>query len=670
NTDCSVEIEIDSAANGLVLTALPDGEAPFTYEWSTGDTTQTIPFDPNSFEEYCVWVTDATGCVAENCFFPWNNDCGVSLWYDCPAGGVPTIYAEAWGAPPFTYQWSTGEVTETINPTDSGEYCVTVTDAEDCVSESCIWVDVLPFDSCGVDIVLVQNGDWLYAEAWGVAPFTYLWSNGEAGSSIQIDPNISDYCVTVTDATGCVSEACYFITGVDCGVTFQVDTIPGTNLYEITAIPSGVAPFTVFWDGINSNEFTITADLPGTYCVVIEDATGCVATGCVTVGGGAGCDVSIVEVADSSNVTILWAEVYAGNPNTIIEYQWSTGENTPVIVVTQPGDYCVTITTSDGCVAEDCLNVPLTPNSDISGWVYVEDSLQVPVGMFGDVYLYRIDPNAGSPELVAQTPFLPFPFGYQYIFENQPAGQYLVRAVLAPDSPGFDDYLPTYYGDTELWSEAAIIELPAPGWDSYDIFLVPSEKLNGPGSISGLVLEGDGLLGSDDRGDGDPVEGVSVFLYDANDVPAGTSWTDQTGAFRFESLPWGTYKVLVEITGKSNAYYMVTIGPDQPQVTDLIFEINGNDATTGLDEKVAGSEIAVFPNPVSTEIQVVMQVVAPFDARFTITDVTGKVVFEQKQSLYPGKELLRFDVSHLPDGVFFLNVVSGKDILTKKIVKH
>ncbi|MEO5906272.1 MAG: T9SS type A sorting domain-containing protein, partial [Saprospiraceae bacterium] len=48
--------------------------------------------------------------------------------------------------------------------------------------------------------------------AWGVEPFTYLWSNGGTEQSQIIDFGLHDLCVTVTDALGCVSSACNFDT--------------------------------------------------------------------------------------------------------------------------------------------------------------------------------------------------------------------------------------------------------------------------------------------------------------------------------------------------------------------------------------------------------------------------------------------------------------------------
>lgn len=56
---------IDCIPNPLTLTANPTGGcAPYTYLWSTGETTQSISVNPNVTTTYSVVITDANGCTA------------------------------------------------------------------------------------------------------------------------------------------------------------------------------------------------------------------------------------------------------------------------------------------------------------------------------------------------------------------------------------------------------------------------------------------------------------------------------------------------------------------------------------------------------------------------------------------------------------------------------
>jgi hypothetical protein len=186
NFFCSVWIEVDSL-NGTGLptpTAVPTGTAPFTYVWDTGETTASI--QPTQEGVYCVVITDSEGCSATACVvLTLPPDCTVDIQSN-PANGflaVPT------GTAPYTYLWSTGETTASIVPTVTGDYCVTITDADGCVASDCeFYWDGGGIDSCSVEVILVQNGGWVLADASGTPPFTYAWSNGETTSSIPLDP--------------------------------------------------------------------------------------------------------------------------------------------------------------------------------------------------------------------------------------------------------------------------------------------------------------------------------------------------------------------------------------------------------------------------------------------------------------------------------------------------
>src|SRR5262245_10813077 len=46
------------------LTATPTGTPPFSFSWSTGDTSQTINVCPVAATNYWVTITDSTGCSA------------------------------------------------------------------------------------------------------------------------------------------------------------------------------------------------------------------------------------------------------------------------------------------------------------------------------------------------------------------------------------------------------------------------------------------------------------------------------------------------------------------------------------------------------------------------------------------------------------------------------
>lgn len=184
----------------------------FTYLWSTGDTSPVIQLDyPNQYA--CVTATNSFGCETVACIDTFFNPCQVYINITQPSNDLAILEAFALNNPAQNTQflWSNGSTEPTISVDQEGTYCVTATGGG-CISESCVDVFFWNFDSCGVWIYeeSLPFGIQYTAQAWGTEPFTYLWSNGGSEQSQIIDFGLHDLCVTVTDATGCVSSFCNF----------------------------------------------------------------------------------------------------------------------------------------------------------------------------------------------------------------------------------------------------------------------------------------------------------------------------------------------------------------------------------------------------------------------------------------------------------------------------
>jgi len=96
----------------------------------------------------------------------------------------------------------------TFNGLPSGAYTLTVTDADNCSVITNVNIGSstnMNFSIFGTDCVLGNDGSAEVVVTKGNPPFTYLWSNGETGSTIT---NLSGdtYDVTVTDSDGCAKR--------------------------------------------------------------------------------------------------------------------------------------------------------------------------------------------------------------------------------------------------------------------------------------------------------------------------------------------------------------------------------------------------------------------------------------------------------------------------------
>ena len=142
--NCGVLLDInvsDVSCNGLSdgqATALPAGGlAPFTFEWSNGETTPTIGNLPAG--TYDVIVLDAGNCPAAGQVIVSEPPLLVLEATDAtPAAcgsdnGTATVLADG-GTPDYEYLWPNGETTQTVENLAEGTYTVVVTDAKDCMT--------------------------------------------------------------------------------------------------------------------------------------------------------------------------------------------------------------------------------------------------------------------------------------------------------------------------------------------------------------------------------------------------------------------------------------------------------------------------------------------------------------------------------------------------------
>ena len=270
----------DSSSGQWFAEAYAWGFGTFSYAWSNGDTNSvTTLTSPNEF--VCVTVTSSFGCETVACVDTFYSPCQAVISVTYINDSIAVLTATSWNDPNqgAVYQWNTGNSGPVITVIAPGTYCVTVY-AGGCVSEACVDVDYNNTPLCGVWISEDNSsgsGTLYTANAWGVAPFTYLWSNGGTEQTNFVDFGLHDLCVTVTDANGCVSDACNY--PIDsCYASIFYTGIPTPSLYVQMGDPIVITQWST---GDTTPSIEITT--PGTYCVTVTTIFGCVTSTCITI---------------------------------------------------------------------------------------------------------------------------------------------------------------------------------------------------------------------------------------------------------------------------------------------------------------------------------------------------------------------------------------------------
>jgi len=335
-TPCTVYFTptVDSILGALVYTFNATSypiSGSYTYEWEINNTTilgnpVTYQAGPNEIEfDACLTSFDANGdqCgfLCESFIFGGSNGtCDVIIEANTSnnPNGLAGLSAIATGTPPFTYAWSTGEISPSVTIFSPGVYCVTVTDATGCSFTACD--TLLPINPSGCQAgfsyqsgpngeLLVGDTVQLFFDGVAGSSSTYSWTLSAGGFSFNatgmnpyyvIPPTLLpvngmnvEICVTVTDSVAnCTDAYCETVLAVpsnnnNCGgtITTTVDSTLLGVTYTFTANATGIAPFMYNWfNGDSSQSIVIeSSQIPwGNACVAITDATGCTITVCDT----------------------------------------------------------------------------------------------------------------------------------------------------------------------------------------------------------------------------------------------------------------------------------------------------------------------------------------------------------------------------------------------------
>jgi len=139
----STTSSVCASNNGTATMSASGGVLPYTYIWSSGQTTASIFNMPPSF--VYGTVMDANGCHFTKCeninhttnlqfiLTPTNATCIYT-----PDGSISINITN--GTPPFAFNWSTGATTSTINGLLPGYYHVSITDAMGCINSHSVQV--------------------------------------------------------------------------------------------------------------------------------------------------------------------------------------------------------------------------------------------------------------------------------------------------------------------------------------------------------------------------------------------------------------------------------------------------------------------------------------------------------------------------------------------------
>lgn len=459
--------------------------------------------------------------------------------------------------------------------------------------------------------------------------------------------------------------------------------------------------YSINWgDGSSSGSYSTNTpryhayNANGTYTIklylVVTDSSNNItcqdtATSTVTLTGPPRIDCDSVKAAMSLSANGLVATLTnTSTVNTIVPYQhtsfinWGDGSTTGPVAgnSTQTHTYATggmynvvlryTVTDTINnitCVDSVYQVVTVTSLNRIRGYVVPDSQLHRHTDSF-KIWLITFDSSTNILAAV-DSQVISAAGNMMYSFSNHSAGNYRVKAALHNGPTSGTTMVPTYHTSSILWNNATVIAHNGGTTQYKNIFMKVGTATTGPGFVGGNVTQGA------NKGTSAGIEGMNIFLMDANGNLIAFTQTDANGDYEFNNLPMLTYLVYPESLAYNTSPAVVTIANNNLNRNAIHFERSTKNMTikpktTGIDNVNTNSlSFAVYPNPAKNTININWAKYTQDEAQVVITDISGKKVYNANVTMNANANI---NISNLQSGLYFINIATESGSNTQKLV--
>ncbi len=365
---CDGAVSVDTIIGGVPT---------YNYSWSNGYVLRR--FDNQCAGIYTVTVSDFNSCTKSATITITQPDTllinltAMAAANCTNADGSASVTATG-GNGGYIYYWDNTNPNATATNLTSGMHSVLVTDTKGCKRRDSIFINTSPaiigsitptsieeakcFGTCTgqITVTTITNG---------VAPYSFLWSNGDTQITADSLCASNRYTVTVTDAVGCTATTFADMTERPelqiTPTTTNVRCFQEANGRVNTNITGGTAPYSFLWSNARANDSLLNIRA-GIYTLRVTDFNNCVITSTVTVTEPplltARIDNLNPILCSGERTGNLTAIVTGGSPDYMYQY---TGQPfasvVPNLANIGGGNYNVTVTDTHNCSAVATIRV-------------------------------------------------------------------------------------------------------------------------------------------------------------------------------------------------------------------------------------------------------------------------------------------------------------------------
>ena len=207
------------------------------------------------------------------------------------------------GTPPYQYSWDGAANTTSLTVTGlcAGKHTLQVQDANGCIGATLIFSITQPtaltasISNVTKSCLNICNGKATASASGGTAPYTYNWTDSIAGTYVSTT-SVNNLCIGthtlyVKDAHGCIASTIYKVQVIiNVNILANALSVSCHNVCDGSASATavgGIPAYTYTWTNssgtIVSTGQNATNLCPGTYTVLVEDATTCASQDTITI---------------------------------------------------------------------------------------------------------------------------------------------------------------------------------------------------------------------------------------------------------------------------------------------------------------------------------------------------------------------------------------------------
>ncbi|MGB0915381.1 MAG: gliding motility-associated C-terminal domain-containing protein [Crocinitomicaceae bacterium] len=183
------------------LTTISGSGTFVSYGWTGPETLAGQTITPQFSGDYILAAVDGVGCVSSDTITVTINPSPTPTLVSsegnpiCPGGGTTLSTNPTY----VSYDWGGGNTGSTFFASAAGSYSVTVVDNKGCSGSGSINITELVFD---LDVTSVSGCEGSTSLLTASGGSSYLWSTGETGSSIVVNPGSNtNYSVTISSGS-------------------------------------------------------------------------------------------------------------------------------------------------------------------------------------------------------------------------------------------------------------------------------------------------------------------------------------------------------------------------------------------------------------------------------------------------------------------------------------